>query len=87
MLQTFTRWKVDATQILTRTELSSVLASLRRRARRLPNVKMNLALVRLACCCGLRASEIAGLRLGARCGHANARCINAPETSGLVHEA
>ena len=30
----------------------------------MPNVQMNLAIVRLACCCGLRASEIGGLRLG-----------------------
>ena len=33
-------------------------------ASRLPNAQMNLAIVRLACCCGLRASEIGGLRLG-----------------------
>lgn len=56
-------WNVDATQILSRSELAQVLADLRRRAQRLPNVQMNLAIVRLACCCGLRASEIGGLRL------------------------
>lgn len=30
----------------------------------IPNVQMNLAILRLTCCCGLRASEIGGLRLG-----------------------
>lgn len=56
-------WNVDASQILTRGELARVLADLHSRADRLPNVRQNLAIVRLACCCGLRASEIAGLQL------------------------
>jgi len=56
-------WRVDATKILTRRELAAVLADLTRRARRSPGACINLMLVRLACCCGLRASEIAGLRL------------------------
>jgi integrase len=60
----FTTWNVDASQILSRQELAAVLKDLKRRARRLPNVQMNLAIVRLACCCGLRASEIGGLTLG-----------------------
>jgi integrase len=60
----FTTWNVDASQILSRQELAAVLKDLHRRARRLPNVQMNLAIVRLACCCGLRASEIGGLTLG-----------------------
>jgi integrase len=59
----FPAWNVDASQILTCGELAEVLSDLRRRAARLPNVQMNLAIVRLACCCGLRASEIGGLRL------------------------
>ena len=62
-MHAFPAWNVDATQILSRSELAQVLADLRRRAQRLPNVQMNLAIVRLACCCGLRASEIGGLRL------------------------
>ena len=62
-MHTFPAWNVDASQILTRSELAQVLTDLRRRSSRLPNVQMNLAIVRLACCCGLRASEIGGLRL------------------------
>jgi integrase len=55
---------VDATkQILSRQELARVLADLTSRATRLANVRMNLVIVRLACCCGLRAREIGGLRL------------------------
>ena len=34
------------------------------KARRSPNTRMNLVILRLACCCGLRLSEISGLRLG-----------------------
>ena len=60
----FSTWNVDASQILSRQELAAVLKDLKRRAARLPNVQMNLAIVRLACCCGLRASEIGGLTLG-----------------------
>jgi len=60
----FSTWNVDASQILSRQELAAVLKDLKRRAARLPNVHMNLAIVRLACCCGLRASEIGGLTLG-----------------------
>jgi integrase/recombinase XerD len=53
--------RVDATKILTRRELAAVLADLTRKAPRSANTRMNLILVRLACCCGLRVSEIAGL--------------------------
>ena len=60
----FSTWNVDASQILSRQELAAVLKDLKRRASRLTNVQMNLAIVRLACCCGLRASEIGGLTLG-----------------------
>jgi hypothetical protein len=56
----YSTWNVDASQILFRQELAAVLKDLKRRAARLPNVQMNLAIVRLACCCGLRASEIGG---------------------------
>ena len=56
-------WSVDATRILTRQELAAVLQSLGRQARRTESARMNLAIVRLACCCGLRASEIAGLTM------------------------
>ena len=63
-MHAYSAWNIDASQILTRGELAQVLADLKRRATRLPNVQMNLAIVRLASCCGLRATEIAGLRLG-----------------------
>lgn len=56
-------WTVDATRILTRRELATVLQSLRRQAERRESARMNLAIVRFACCCGLRAPEIAGLTL------------------------
>lgn len=55
--------RVDATKILSRRELAAVLADLQRRATRTANSWLNLTLVRLSCCCGLRVSEIAGLRI------------------------
>jgi integrase len=62
-MHAYSTWNIDASQILSRQELAAVLKDLKRRAARLPNVQMNLAILRLACCCGLRASEIGGLRL------------------------
>jgi integrase len=62
-MQTFSTWSVDTSQILTRGELARVLAGLKVRAPRLANVRLNLVIVRLACCCGLRAREIGGLAL------------------------
>jgi integrase len=62
-MHTFSAWTVDAWKILTRNELARVVADLKTRADRLATVRLNLALVRLACCCGLRAREIGGLRL------------------------
>ena len=56
-------WSVDATKILTRNEMATILTDLRRRSERSVNSRMNLAIFRLASCCGLRASEIATLRL------------------------
>jgi len=55
--------RVDATKILSRRELGAVLADLQGKATRSPNAWLNLILVRLSCCCGLRVSEIAGLRI------------------------
>jgi integrase len=63
-MHAYSTWNIDASQILSRHELVAVLIDLKKRAARLPNVQMNLAILRLACCCGLRASEIGGLRLG-----------------------
>ena len=56
-------WNLDPTRILTRRELTTVLADLSARAARYANSQRNLIVVRLACCCGLRVSEIAGLQL------------------------
>jgi integrase len=53
----------DPTKILTRREIALVLAELHRKAPRSKNTRLNLVIVRLACCCGLRASEIAMLQL------------------------
>jgi integrase len=55
--------RVDSTKILSRRELAAVLADLQRKATRSANSWLNLILVRLSCCCGLRVSEIAGLRI------------------------
>jgi integrase len=56
-------WNLDPMKILTRRELTTVLADSKRRAARSANGRRNLIIVRLACCCGLRVSEIAALRL------------------------
>jgi integrase len=53
----------DATKILTRQEIATVLADLHRKVPRSKNTRLNLIIFRLACCCGLRASEIAMLQL------------------------
>jgi integrase len=50
-------------QILTVDELQEIIATLKQRARRSRSTETNLVIVRLACCCGLRASEISGLEL------------------------
>jgi integrase len=55
--------RVDATKILSRRELSAVLVDLKRKAPRSRNTWLNLILVRLSCCCGLRVSEIADLQI------------------------
>ena len=56
-------WNISQTMILTRSELHAVLANLSQRSRRSLNARLSLVIVRLACCCGLRASEIGSLRL------------------------
>jgi integrase len=53
---------VDPTKILTRGELSTVLADLKRKALRSATTRQNLIIFRLAVCCGLRVSEIAQLQ-------------------------
>jgi integrase/recombinase XerD len=56
--------RIDATKILSRRELALVITDLKAKAARTANARLNLILVRLACCCGLRVSEIAGLQMG-----------------------
>ncbi len=54
-------WNVDQTRLLTRRELATVLAETKRQTS--VRTQRNLVIVRLACCCGLRVSEIGGLEL------------------------
>ena len=56
-------WTIDSTQVLTRHELAVVLDDTHRLGRCPANGERNLVIVRLACCCGLRVSEAAGLNL------------------------
>jgi integrase len=56
---------IDDTKILTRRELATVLADAAAKARCSANARGSLVIFRLACCCGLRVSEIAGLQLDA----------------------
>ena len=56
-------WTVDRSKILQPDEIRLVLADLARKGRRSLNTRMNRVIFRLACCAGLRASEIAGLTL------------------------
>jgi integrase len=63
----FSPWTVDPLKILTRQELAKVLADLADRASRSPSHQMNRVIFRLACCCGLRVSEITALRVGDVC--------------------
>jgi hypothetical protein len=63
MMHAFPMWQVDQTKVLTRRELTAVLADQHAKARISANTRRNLIIVRLACCCGLRVSEIAGLQL------------------------
>jgi hypothetical protein len=55
-------WNLDQTRILTRRELADILADLAPRSARSANVQRNLVIARLACCCGLRVTEIANLQ-------------------------
>ncbi len=58
-------WKIDQTKILSRGEIAAAIADAKRPSkRRSPNTRQNLAIFRLATCCGLRASELVGLKLG-----------------------
>jgi integrase len=62
MMQNYSTWRIEPTKILTRRELACVLDDLHARAQRSKSAQLNLIIFRLACCCGLRVSENAGLR-------------------------
>jgi len=51
-------WTLDQTRILTLNQVKRVLENLERRSRRYRSTLTNLAVFRLATCCGLRVSEI-----------------------------
>ena len=56
-------WTVDRSKILQPREIKLILADLARKGRRSLNTRMNRVIFRLACCAGLRVSEIGGLTL------------------------
>lgn len=55
---------MDTSQILTVAEVQTVVADLKRRAKRSVTSRLNLVVFRLACGCGLRRKEISGLNCG-----------------------
>src|SRR5271166_5518091 len=57
-------FQIDGTKILLRHELAAALDDLRQKSERSASARLNRTIFRLACCCGLRVSEIAGLQIG-----------------------
>lgn len=56
-------WTLDKNKVMTADEVQTILHDLRRRSKRSPNTKINDVIFRLSTICGLRASEIANLRI------------------------
>lgn len=56
-------WRPKAHAVLTLAEIDQVVRDLRYKGRRSPAARVNLAIFRLSTCCGLRAGEIAALRV------------------------
>lgn len=56
-------WELEATSILSAQEVLDVVADLKRPSKRSLNARTNLIVFRLATCCGLRASEVAGITI------------------------
>ena len=56
-------WTLQKQNVMDKTEVKTVLADLKRKSKRSPNAKVNELIFRLATGCGLRASEIANLRV------------------------
>ena len=57
------KWSVSDSKILKRSEIGKVLAELHRKTPRAINTRVSLAVFRLSTCCGLRVSELIGLRM------------------------
>jgi integrase/recombinase XerD len=57
------QWKVSPWKILSAGEIRDVLVELKRKSKRSTNTRTNLVIFRLATCCGLRVSEISGLKM------------------------
>jgi integrase len=74
----YSDWSVEATKILSRRELGAVLADLAKRSDRSRQARLNRVIFRLACCCGLRASEIARLQLARRAHIRDAPTLGCP---------
>lgn len=56
-------WTIDPVKVLTRRELSTILDQHASRADQSQQARLNRTILRLACCAGLRVSEIVTLRL------------------------
>ena len=56
-------WHINSTSILSRRELAAVLADAKAKSAKSANAWRNLIVFRLACCCGLRVSEISQLQM------------------------
>ena len=59
----YTPWSVDPVKVLTRRELATILGNLRKLASTSLQARLNLTIIRLACCAGLRVSEVGALTL------------------------
>jgi integrase/recombinase XerD len=75
-------WTVNRSKVLTKAEILAVLGDLKRKSRRSANTHMNLVLFRLACCCGLRASELIRLAMDHVRVGSTSPSIRVPKTIG-----
>lgn len=78
---------IDPNKIMTAAEILSVLSDLKRKGKRSPNTRQNLVIFRLATFCGLRVSEVCGLKLGNVKLDALHPCIKVPRAIGKRKKA